>query len=330
MQRTLALAACAALGSCGPRPAAPATIDARHGPASAAPAAAVEPTEAAPPPDVDAEFLVLTRAGELVLRTARDVLRRVLAREVNRALYDSALELVWLEGQDFRVVDLRRPESAPIVIVRDWRGTSSLSIERAGSYVANNETCDVGDPIRFVWDEHPRVDRFGDENLEQPVVVARDWLNTELHRAPRPDTSEPTFSLLREQPFVELPPGVGHCVEDPGECGRVVSFGNLGLQLVLATTLRGDCWHPYCLFRDPASGVFSSPLPGERWRGEGNRPGPCGDYAFDRAGTTFLVGTRLCDAGGRCQDVDGQALGWRNPGSVVGAPSDGEMAPDPE
>ncbi|HWO14682.1 MAG TPA: hypothetical protein VNN80_34505 [Polyangiaceae bacterium] len=333
MHRTLvaALAAwsCAALGSCRPRAAAPPSLDAAHGATRVPAASAVDPPQAAPPSDGDAQFLVLTLAGELVLRTPQDGQGRVLAREVSRALYDAALELVWLEGAELRVVDLRRPERAPIVVVRDWPGTSSLSIKHPASYVASNETCDVGDTIDVTWDEHPRVYRVAEDSGDLPVV-AGDWLGAELQRAPRELTPEPAFSLLHEQPFVQLPPGVGRCVEDPGECGRVVSFGSLGLQLVLAVTLRGDCWHPYCLFRDPASGAFSSPLAGERWKGDGNRPGPCGEYAFDRAGSSFLVGTRLCGPGGECRDVGGQTLGWRNPGPVVGAPSDGEMAPDSE
>jgi hypothetical protein len=289
----------------------------------------VDPPAAAPPSQVNEAFLVLTVAGELVLRTAQDAHGRVLAGEVSRALYDSALELVWLEGAELRVVDLRQPERAPVVIVREWPGTSSLSIKHPASHVASNETCDVGDPIFFDWDEHPRVSGVGERNVDLPLV-ATEWLSAELHRAPRALMHERTFSLLHQQPFVALPPGVGHCVDDPGECGRVVAFGGLGLELVLATTLRGDCWHPYCLFREPASGAFSSPLPGERWRGEGNRPGPCGEYHFDRAGTSFLEGTRLCGASGACRDVNGRVLGWRNPGPVVGAPSDGEMAPVPE
>jgi hypothetical protein len=288
----------------------------------------------APAPAVgDDEFLVLTPGsergpGDLVLRTAGGGVR-ILARSVSDALYDPKLELVWLEGDSLRVVDLRRPEAEPILIVREWQGTSRLTIHHPASSLSNNETCDVGDGASLEWDEDPRLERMDERTLELPLE-SREWLRAELHRVARDISESVTFSTSDERSRLALPPGVARC-EDPDECGRAVPFGASGLQLVLAVTMTGDCWHPYCLFHDPSSGQWSSPLLGERWKGAaGNTAGPCGNYAFDRAATSFLIDGRLCGPDERCNDIGGRALGWRHPGPIVGAPSDGSMAPDPE
>jgi hypothetical protein len=271
---------------------------------------------------------VVTRSGDLVLRTAKATLR-VLARSVSDALYDPKLELVWLEGDSLRVVDLRRPGTDPIVIARDWQRTSRLSISHPASSLSDNETCDVGDATSLTWDENPKLERIDEQDVELRLE-SKDWLRAELHRPSRTVMDEAAFSLRYEQPRVQLPADIAHC-EDPDECGRTVAFGASGLQLVLAVTLTGDCWHPYCLFHDPKSGVWTSPVLGDRWQGSaGGQAGPCGDYAFDRTGRSFLLGDRLCEIGGGCQDLGGDALGWRNPGSSVGAPSDFSMAPDPD
>jgi hypothetical protein len=72
-------------------------------------------------------------------------------------------------------------------------------------------------------------------------------------------------------------------------------------------------------------------LPGDHWKGDaGNKPGPCGNYAFDTSGKIFLNVNRLCGPGIRCQPIDGYVLGWRNPGPVVGAPGDMTLIPDSE
>jgi hypothetical protein len=82
------------------------------------------------------------------------------------------------------------------------------------------------------------------------------------------------------------------------------------------------------VFHDAKTGSFSSPTLGTRWKGPGDRAGPCGLYYFDRSGKTFLDAGRVCGADERCQDAGGFVLGWRHPGIVVGAESDGSMAPD--
>jgi len=296
-------------------------------PAHAEAASAAEPSTAdARPVEAEDQFLVVTPSNDLVLRTRERVVR-VLAQSVQEALYDAKLELIWVEGDSLRVVDLRKPNSKPIPIVRQWPGTSSLTISHPASTVTDNETCDVGDAVWLKWTEQPKLDLIADED-RQLRLESKAWLRAELSRAVRPLANPEATDLRYEQPHVSLPAKLAHCL-DAEECGKAVRFGAYDLQLVLAVTLQGDCWHPYCVFRDPKSGAFSSPTLGEQWKGAGDRAGPCGPYYFDRSGKSFLVGDRLCGAGEHCQNAGGYALGWRVPGVVVGTSSDGSMAPDP-
>ncbi len=331
----------AALGACRPsqnaspaEPSSPPIPASMASPQSVLPDAVVAtaaPSGAAAIPEphagVDDEFLVLTAARELVLRTAQGIVR-VLARSVSDALYDPKLELVWLEGDSLRVLDLRQPGADPVLVAPNWVGTSQLSISHPASSVSSNERCDFGDATVLTWDDNPKLERIAEQTSELRLESGG-WLQAELHRAARELSDDTASSLQSEQPRMGLPAGVARC-GDPEECGRAVTFDASGLELVLAVTLQGDCWHPYCLFHDPKSGAWSSPLPGDRWRGSADgKAGPCGTYAFNRSGLSFLIGDRLCGPGERCQALGGRALGWRNPGRNVGAPSDMSMAPDP-
>ncbi len=274
------------------------------------------------------QFLVVTDQHELVLRTAKHTLR-VLARDVANALYDPTLELVWVEGESLGVVDLRVPGAEPIVIVREWPGTSSLSISHPASLVSSNETCDVGDLASLTWNENPKLERVAEQSSELPLE-SKEWLRAQLERPAR-ISAEDDYNLRTSESRIEVPADIWRCGVSDDECGRVVRFGAHDLELVLAASLLGDCWHPFCLFHDPRENQWSSPLPGDHWRGDaGNKPGPCGDYAFDVSGDTFLNVNRLCGPGNNCQLIDGHVLGWRNPGPIVGAPGDMELFPDSE
>jgi hypothetical protein len=287
-------------------------------------AAELESANAAPVHGED-QFLVVSGENALVLRTRERVVA-VLARSVQTALYDSKLELVWVAGEALRVVDLRRANAKPISIVREWPGTSSLTISHPASTLTSNEACDVGDSATLDWKEQPTLRVIANES-RQLRLESKAWLRAELARAVRPLADPEATDLRYEQPHVALPDRIAHCL-DAEECGKAVRFGAYDLQLVLAVTLQGDCWHPYCVFRDPKSGAFSSPTLGEEWQGTGYRAGPCGPYYFDRSGKSFLVGDRLCKVGEPCQSAGGYVLGWRVPGVVVGTFGDGSMAPD--
>jgi hypothetical protein len=271
------------------------------------------------------EYLVVTRSNELVLRTRERVVS-VLAGSVRNAMYDPKLELVWLEGESLSVVDLRKPGSKPIPIVRDWPGSPSLTISHPASMVTTNESCDVAELANLSWDEHPTLKVIAEQDSELKLE-SMDWLRAQLSRPVRAVPDSTASDVRYVDARVLLPEKVSFCV-DQDECGRAVRFGAYDLELVLAVTLQGDCWHPYCVFRDPTTGVISSPLIGDRWRGTSERAGTCGEYHFDRGGKTFLVEGRLCGADGTCQDAGGYALGWRIPGLVVGTPDDNSMGPD--
>jgi hypothetical protein len=61
---------------------------------------------------------------------------------------------------------------------------------------------------------------------------------------------------------------------------------------------------------NPTTGEVTSP-PAASGRSEsGHGDGPCGPYHFDRSGVRFLLASRLCDAGGACRDLGGEAIGW--------------------
>jgi hypothetical protein len=318
------------LAACSQNPDArsPAAAPPRSAGASEAAAATPGAAAAKPTPSSDDQFLVLTGDRELVLRTAHET-QSVLARDIASALYDPRLELVWLEGESLRVLDLRQPTAEPLVIVREWPGTSALSIRHPASLVSSNDTCDVGDLASLTWDENPKLERVGEESGELPLE-SKEWLRAQLKRTARAK-DDAAYDLRSVESRIDLPPSIGRCDEADDECGRFVRFGPHDLQLVLVATLVGDCWHPFCMFHDPQTGEWSSPLPGDLWKGDaGNRPGPCGPYAFDASGRAFSNDNRLCGPGERCQAIDGQVLGWRNPGSIVGAPGDMDLMPESE
>jgi hypothetical protein len=326
------LAACPPRTEAGPPSSPPSAIQQNEfgrvperSPEAPAPSAQPGPVQTAALEGDANEYLVVTRSNELVLRTRERVVS-VLARSVRNAMYDPKLELVWLEGESLSVIDLRKPGSRPIPIVRDWPGSPSLTISHPASMVTTNESCDVAELANLSWDERPTL-RVTAEQDSVLKLESMDWLRAQLSRPVRAVPDSTASDVRYADARVPLPEKVSFCAERD-ECGRAVRFGAYDLELVLAVTLQGDCWHPYCVFRDPTTGVISSPLIGDRWQGTDGRAGTCGEYHFDRAGKTFLVGGKRCGADGRCQDAGGYALGWRIPGLVVGTPGDNSMAPD--
>jgi hypothetical protein len=164
---------------------------------------------------------------------------RSLARDVANALYDPTLELVWVEGESLRVVDLRVPSAEPIVIVREWPGTSFLSISHPASLVSSNDTCDVGDLASLTWNENPKLERIAEQSSELPLE-SKDWLRAQLKRPARA-SADGDYSLRTSESRIELPPDVWRCDASDDECGRVVRFGAHDLELVLAASRANEC-----------------------------------------------------------------------------------------
>jgi hypothetical protein len=260
------------------------------------------------------QYLVRT-SGAIVLRGHKSQASRVLVPRVRGALYDPALELLWFIDDDLlRVLDLRDLPSAPITIASNvpWR-VSRLSIEHPSNLAETEDGCDL-DALSLEWTPTPKA-YVADPNAPQPRIENRAWMEAQRTRPPRATGKRLEFEDAR----VKLPRALMHC-EEPERCGAMVPFG--ALQLVMtAEKMGGDCMHRGCLLLDSATGRFAQPAEVAAWHTLKGAPvGTCGLFMFNRAGTTFLVGNKLCGTGEACRELEGHALGWMVPGDIVGAP----------
>lgn len=263
-----------------------------------------------------------------------------------------------LQHSQLMASDLRSPAEAsepkwlasglphsPTLLVRRRKTPSAPA-----QFVRSPSNCEPRNLISIHLDRNPLITSASEP--QQQVTLrpgARAWLLAQLDRpsapgrmehaaaaAPTTEPSQPTahgFSLSDQS--VNLPPGWQRC-DDAERCGLSVPFGQSGYRLVLVSDRLGaDCWRRSCLLFDPDSQRFASPplmrdqttlkgslaeLP-RRWSSAVEaQPGSCGPYFFDRTGRRFLAGRFLCELQGRCRPLSGQAIGWLEPGLVVGEP----------
>jgi hypothetical protein len=271
--------------------------------------------------DVAQSFIVNGRS--LALHDLNGRQARVLATEVDTALYDEAFGLIWVKRQtELNVVDLQReyeetviagglPPGYHLTVQHERRSTSTLQPET---------TCDPANRIVLDWTRDPAL-RL-DELHRGPIELGlhpngRAWLIDHWSRAIREPAERVHFDSARASVSVA---GFLLDCDTPDSCGKALALGSTGLDLVLVRDRWGaDCNHYGCLFRDRQTGRFATPPLAPSW-GEfaGTPAGSCGPYFFNRAATAFLVGDYACPVGKQCSALDGQALGWLTPGPIFG------------
>lgn len=303
---------CVTLLSCG----ASAPLETREPQAQVAPNVAPKPAQKKPYPS---DGFIVSVGGRIELRSMSSPEVTVLAEEASgETVYDPALELIWYTHEErLFVVDLRETHSAPILIASAIPDVSKLQIYRAKSSVGTQDTCE-GSTLTLHWNERPSVDAY-DGDISETVIDGRSWLQQQTARSARAVGAKRELNGKR----LRLPRKVMDC-EMPEECAVTAEFGERDLQLVLVLDKGGgDCWNRGCLLRDPHTDRYASPPDRELWGPvEQAKPGACGLYYFNQQKSAFLVGSRLCVAGGACTSLDGEALGWLNAGDTVGAVGD--------
>lgn len=277
-----------------------------------APPAATEPKRAAM--DVP-RFLVHTEDGVIVERGATTASAQTLVPHADATLYDPSLELLWyIENNQLLVLDLRARSAAPALIVRDMKDMDRLTVMRGRHIVADRDGCESPYAV-LEWNEKPKIKLMLADTNERVKIDGIAWLKAQLGRAGRPEAPSSAFGDQK----VEVPASLLSC-EDEESCATSVPFANRGWQLVMVVDRAGgDCWERACLLRDPKKDLFATPPRPQTWGpATSTTPGPCGPYRFDPSQSAYLVQRWLCSADAPCEDLGGQALGWLEPGGVVG------------
>jgi hypothetical protein len=269
----------------------------------------------------------LLAGGAVEARSANESMKRsIVAAPVQEALYDAALELLWVhrEGR-LEVVDLRKANPTPVPIVANMGDEGEFVIQTKDKRTLRiPDACVVRGSIEVKWLDHPSVHLRGFDEGEppKPRLVGTNWLVQELKRGAREIKVERvTLPVFGTSPTVKLPKRLAKCAA-PAQCGTAVPFGGSGWQLVYAGEDDGeDCQHYRCLLRDPATGRFGRPPLPATWSPTANTAviGSCGPYRFDLSGKWYGTGNQLCATGGTCRTLgDALMLGWLDGGQDVG------------
>jgi hypothetical protein len=266
------------------------------------------------------QFLVETTSAALVLRAMEPGSEKVLASSAQSSLYDERLELVWFySGDKLWVLDLRAPDSSPVVIAEHVSQYSELHVARTpGRLLEPADSCDTVPVLRLNWDKNPAFEAW----YASPPTLSREgrsWLSAELDRPERVVKEQQVFAST--DPGIALPEALMKC-DAPTACGATLPFAKRDWELVLVGAgLGADCWHYACLLRNMTTGAFATPPEPKQWGpASESAPGQCGRYLFNQDGSAFLLGNLLCHTDHPCQKLEGEALGWRVPGVIVGAP----------
>jgi hypothetical protein len=273
-------------------------------------------------------FLYKKKQGGIAARTIGGTLARDLVAAAPReAMFDPAVDLLWIRGDDrLDVIDLREaaptvvavasglPTLAPIEITMTGQGgEGDYTVERPSS-------CDVGARIELKWATPPEL-FVTSEEMNTPTLVGRPWLVANIHREKRPASRLVEFLTAEEPQRVRLPKTLARC-DDPDDCGMGLQFGATGWVLVLVhATGGGDCQHSSCLLYDRRTKTFASPRAPTNWRPPGKiAPTSCGPFRFDAAGSNYLSKSAVCSPRNGCTELDGEAIDWIDRGAWVGVP----------
>jgi len=283
--------------------------------------AAAQPASGARQPELADQYLVL--GEDLVLSTRGSTTRRRLAEHPSAALYDAALELVWVRrGGELQVLDLRASALQPISLSGGLPDGGHLEVRHRHEPFAAlqpESTCDHGNVVSLDWSTDPGLEISGSDTPRRlaPSPSGRQWLTAEAARPTRALPPRPHFEAATAR--VSLPAAALRC-DDEKLCGSALPLGSSGLELVLVQSQWGaDCNHYACLLHNPATRLFATPPVARAWgEAAATAPGTCGPFLFQRDAAWFLVGDELCGPDGHCQALGGRGLGWLWPGPIVG------------
>jgi len=305
-----------------------------------APAGAINPGREAPPaegapatgaaaqspsrvrqPELADQYLVF--GEDLVLLSRGSTTRRRLAERPSAALYDAALELVWVRRfGELQVLDLRASALQPISLIGGLPEGGRLEVRHRHEPFAAlqpESSCDHGDVVSLDWSLEPELESSegGTPRRRALSPSGRQWLRAEWARPTRALLPRPHFESAASR--VSLPKTALRC-DDEKLCGSALPLGASGLELVLVQSQWGaDCNHYACLLHNPATKLFATPPVARAWgEAAATAPGTCGPFLFQRDAVWFLVGNALCGPDGQCQALEGRGLGWLLPGPIVG------------
>lgn len=300
-------------------------------PAARVPTPAKPSASSAAPPARAAEvvptraqlFLVKDVDGNaLELRALGSAFKRRLAEHADLVLYDPKLELVWLRASDqLSVLDMRESPSdgmRPVPIASEVDEAPELVVDRGVDSIQLENGCDLSPILTLHWEQPPWWDTTEQERSDE--IAGRAWLERERTRKSRTPSQRVVLGLdSDEHSRVKLPRTRLHC-EDKELCGASVPFpGSTHQRLVITDQSEGDCQHLQCLLFNSENGTFGTPPVPKAWgSAQSAESGSCGPYRFNTDGSAFLVDDQLCTAGA-CQPLGGTAVGWLDPGTVVGA-----------
>jgi hypothetical protein len=238
---------------------------------------------------------------------------------------DPRMELVWIRQPDrLLVLDLRVPEPKPEIIATKLAGALDFEVRvsrRDTSFATVSRFCEKSPGVVLKWSTNPKL-TSGDGKL-----VGRRWLASNRDRAlieiPELQNfdAESGWDDDRSNGLepVQLP-SRKRC-QDEQVCGRFQYFGKLGWQLVLVGNRWDACPGSECMMLDPDRRKFATPPANAPWGTfEETKPGSCGPYRFDRSQVWYFSVASLCKLGGACRALPGRALGWVDPGPVIGDP----------
>jgi hypothetical protein len=263
-------------------------------------------------------FLVQdVNAGQVLLVSSETGASRVIA-SASGGLYQAKLGLFWYrDGAQLRVLDLNEVDAAAVTVADGLPQIDRFYIIDHSAAADPDDGCDELPSLDLKWTADPSIES-PEESEAPPRITNREWFQREIDRKPRKIGARRELSNARAH--VRLPKRLFAC-EAPSVCGGVLPLGETGVELVLVRQLAGaDCVHTACMLHDPKTKQFAKPPHAEAWgQAVKSRLGSCGPYRFDLTNAAYLVDRQLCTAQG-CKALVGPAIGWLEPGDVIGEP----------
>lgn len=253
--------------------------------------------------------------------------RPIVSGEIEQAILDAELELLWVVRTDrLEILDLREPAPNPVLIVSNMNPDAELMIERKAlglSPTMPTNTCDINSAVRIQLGPKPSLEVIGDRNKNAPpTLVGAAWIASQSRRQPRTSTRIERTTFPSARATLPLPTSVAKCGDEPTLCGQSVPFGATGYHLVFAGEDEGaDCRHYRCLILDPSSKKTGKPPVPKSWSKTITQKsvGLCGPYRFAPSGKTFLTKNQQCTKT-KCIELGGTAIGWLDGELVVDIP----------
>jgi hypothetical protein len=285
------------------------------------PAAAPREPQSAPLGPPSGLFLLRdVKAGHVLLVSSETGATRVIASAAG-GLYQAELQLFWYrDGGLLKVLDLTDLDAAAVTVADGLPEIDRFSIIGQRITASPDDGCDELPSLDLMWTADPSIESPV-ESEAPPRITNREWLRHEIGRRPRRIGAQHALSDAREH--LRVPKRLLAC-EMPDVCGGVLPLSGTGIQLVLIRQLAGgDCVHTACMLHDPKTKQFAKPPHSDTWGpADKSRLGSCGPYKFNSSNSAYLVDDQLCTTQG-CKTLAGPALGWLEPGDVIGEPGVG-------